>query len=356
MWQDFNANTSSTRRPMYGHLRWTAAQSAPCPTREAWGTSWWSAQPSPLPPPSQPEPVPSGRHPRMHPTGAKHQARGGRTSCLLLDLRTCLFREGMRLEAEGNHAAAIDKYKAAVAAAVEDHTSKDVKYENQLDLYKPSQLGGFDIGDAWYKIAVCTRAIDGGSSRVEIGALQRAIEFGAATRLKHATTLANAWLEVRDEHGKAITLSGSARARSRLCDRAPQPRAAARDAAGRWHLACNHETKAVELGIERAPKSRRVRADVHEPNRPMDGRDGCVQRRPPPRAREPTKKALCPRTGGGLPASGIGVGERATVLAGRRERGPSAVPSRSALMRGEKRPAFVAIRFQHGIGARLAEP
>ena len=112
MWQDFNANTSSTRRPMYGgHSRWTAAQSAPYPTREAWGTSWWGAQPSPQPPPSQPEPVPSGRHPRMHPTGAKHQAGGGRTSCLLLDLRTCLFREGMRLEAEGNHPAAGEKYK-----------------------------------------------------------------------------------------------------------------------------------------------------------------------------------------------------------------------------------------------------
>ena len=36
MWQDFYANTSSTRRPTYGgHLRWTAAQSAPYPTREA---------------------------------------------------------------------------------------------------------------------------------------------------------------------------------------------------------------------------------------------------------------------------------------------------------------------------------
>ncbi len=271
MWQDFYANTSSTRRPMYGgHLRWTAAQSAPYPTREAWGTSWWGAQPSPQPPPSQPEPVPSGRHPRMHPTGAKHQARGGRTSCLLLDLRTCLFREGMRLEAEGNHAAAIDKYKAAVAAAVEDHTSKDVKYENQLDLYKPSQLGGFDIGDAWYKIAVCTRAIDGGSSRVEIRALQRAIEFGAATRLKHAhNNLANAWLEVRDEHGKAITHYRAA------LELDPDFAIAHLNLAlllgtrlGRWHLACNHMTKAVELGIESArPNLAEYERMKHDTNR-----------------------------------------------------------------------------------------
>ena len=179
--------------------------------------------------------------PKYHPTGARTSAAAGRSGRLLLDGRTRLFTRGLECEKQGDLDGALECFSCAAAVASEDGFSSA--------LVKPSVLGGYGAGDAWFKFGCVLFRKEGGRTALEVHAYEQAIALGAA-QLKHAhCNLASANLELHCDAEAAIR--GYAAALALDPGFAPAHLNLGRvygAVLGRWELAIYHVRKAADAG------------------------------------------------------------------------------------------------------------